>query len=137
MRISFIGFIYIYIYIYVCVYICVCIYMYIHMYIYIYIHIYICIYIYIYIYMLLLLLLSRHPARAGGRNCQTRSPWAGRKGAVGRRYAGWAGADNDQGDGVRRVGGGGWRARVEEGGATCGCYPGALPRCGGRVTRPV
>ena len=32
--------------------------------------------------MLLLLLLLRHPARAGGRNCQTRSPWAERKGGV-------------------------------------------------------
>ena len=49
--------------------------------------------------MLLLLLLLRHPARAGGRNCQTRSPWAGRKGAVGRRYAGRAGADDDRGGG--------------------------------------
>ena len=49
--------------------------------------------------MLLLLLLLRHPARAGGRNCQTRSSWAGRKGAVGRRYAGRAGADDDRGGG--------------------------------------
>ena len=45
--------------------------------------------------MLLLLLLLGHPARAGGRNCQTRSPWAGRKGAVGRRHAGRACADDD------------------------------------------
>ena len=66
--------------------------------------------------MLLLLLLLRHPARAGGRNCQTRSPWAGRKGAVGRHYAGRAGADDDRGGGgsaMMRGGGacargGGW-----------------------------
>ena len=48
---------------------------------------------------LLLLLLLRRSARAGGRNCQTRSPWAERKGAVGRRYAGQAGADDDRGGG--------------------------------------
>ena len=53
--------------------------------------------------MLLLLLLLRRSARAGGRNCQTRSPWAERKGAVGRRYAGRAGADDHRGGG----GGGG------------------------------
>ena len=52
---------------------------------------------------MLWLLLLGHPARAGGRNCQTRSPWAGRKGAVGRRHAGRACADNDRG------GGGGFR----------------------------
>ena len=82
--------------------------------------------------MLLLLLLLGHPARAGGRNCQTRSPWAGRKVAVGRRHAGWACAVNDRGGGGGApwsVGGGG--ARVEEGGATCGSYPGALPRLAG------
>ena len=45
-----------------------------------------CVYIYIYIYIYLLLLWRS--ARAGGRNCQTRPPWAERKGAVGRRYAG-------------------------------------------------
>ena len=79
--------------------------------------------------MLLLLLLLRHPARAGGRNCQTRSPWAGRKGAVGRRYAGRAGADDDRGGGgVMRRGG---RVRAGKGGATCGSYPGALPRLAG------
>ena len=50
-------------------------------------------------YGMLLLLLLGHPARAGGRNCQTRSPWAGRKGAVGRRHAGRACADNDRGEG--------------------------------------
>ena len=55
--------------------------------------------------LLLLLLLLRHPARAGGRNCQTRSPWAGRKGAVGRRYAGRAGADDDRGGGGGAGGG--------------------------------
>ena len=49
--------------------------------------------------MLLLLLLLGHPARAGGRNCQTRSPWAGCKVAVGRRHAGRACADNDRGGG--------------------------------------
>ena len=49
--------------------------------------------------MLLLLLLLWHPARAGGRNCQTRSPWAGRKGAVGRRHVGRACADDDRGGG--------------------------------------
>ena len=87
--------------------------------------------------LLLLLLLLWHPARAGGRNCQTRSLWAGRKGAVGRRHAGRACADNDRegggGGGGRRgvEGGGGGCARTEEGGATCVCYPGALPRCGG------
>ena len=72
-----------------------------------------------------------HLARAGGRNCQTRSPWAGRKGAVGRRHAGRACADNDRrggGGGGRGVGGG---ARVEEGGATCGSHLGALPRLAG------
>ena len=49
--------------------------------------------------LLLLLSLLRRSARAGVKNCQTRSPWAERKGAVGRRYAGWAGADNDGGGG--------------------------------------
>ena len=82
--------------------------------------------------MLLLLLLLWHPARAGGRNCQTRSPWAGRKGAVGRRHAGRACADDDRGGGGGApCRGGGGCARKEEGGATCVCYPGALPRCGG------
>ena len=62
--------------------------------------------------MLLLLLLLGHPARAGGRNCLTRSPWAGRKGAVGRRHAGPACADHDRGGGGFRflsVRGGGAR----------------------------
>ena len=65
--------------------------------------------------ILLLLLLLWHPARAGGRNCQTRSPWAGRKGAVGRRYAGRAGADDDGGGGGGRLlsGGGGGARRCE------------------------
>ena len=78
--------------------------------------------------MLLLLLLLRHPARAAGRHFETRSPWAGRKGAVGRCYAGRAGADDDRGGGggMMREGGGG-RVRVGKGGATCGSYPGALP----------
>ena len=58
--------------------------------------------------LLLLLLLLRRSARAGGRNCQTRSPWAERKGAVGRRNAGRAGADEDRG-------GGGGRASLREG----------------------
>ena len=49
--------------------------------------------------LLLLLLLLARSARAGGRNCQTRSPWAERKGAVGRRNAGRAGADDDRGGG--------------------------------------
>ena len=41
------------------------------------------------------------------------------------------------GGGGHGVGGGGGE-RVEKGGATCGSYPGALPRlAGGRVTRPV
>ena len=35
------------------------------------------------------------------------------------------------GGGRRGVEGGGGCARTEEGGATCVCYPGALPRCGG------
>ena len=47
--------------------------------------------------LLLLLLLLWHPARAGGRNCQAPSSWAGRKRAVGRRHAGRACADNDRG----------------------------------------
>ena len=70
--------------------------------------------IYIYIYLLLLLLLW-HPARAGRRNCQTRSPWGGRKGAVGRRHAGRACADNDRGGGGFRLlsGGAGGARRCE------------------------
>ena len=41
-------------------------------------------------------------------------------------------ADNDRGGGGGRRGvEGGGCARTEEGGATCVCYPGALPRCGG------
>ena len=47
--------------------------------------------------MLSLLLLLRRSARAGGRNCQTCSPRAARKGAVARRYAGRAGTDDDRG----------------------------------------
>ena len=35
------------------------------------------------------------------------------------------------GGGAPWCGGGGGCARTEEGGATCLCYPGALPRCGG------
>ena len=88
--------------------------------------------------MLLLLLLLGHPARASGRNCPTRSPWAGRKGAVGRRHAGVACADHDRG------GGGGvplsvWGqgARVAVRGTTCPCDPGSLPRRGGRACAPV
>ena len=53
--------------------------------------------------LLLLLLLLGHPARAGRRNCQTRSLWAGRKGAVGRRHAGRPCADNDRGGGGFRL----------------------------------
>ena len=41
------------------------------------------------------------------------------------------------GGGSAVSGGGGMRARVEEGGATCRCYPGALPRCGGEGDPPV
>ena len=63
--------------------------------------------------LLLLLLLLWHPARAGGRNCQTRSPWAGRKGAVGRRHAGRACADDDRGGGGAPCQGGGVRAQGE------------------------
>ena len=49
--------------------------------------------------LLLLLLLLWHQARAGVRNCQTRSPSAGRKGAVSRRHAGRACANDDRGGG--------------------------------------
>ena len=90
--------------------------------------------------LLLLLLLLWHPARAGGRNCQTRSPWAGRKGAVGRRHAGRACADNDRGGGgggFRLLSGGGGGARVAVRGTTCPCDPGSLPRRGGRACAPV
>ena len=138
-------YIYVCIYIYICLYVYICvytyiyiyIYMYIYIYIYVYIYIYIYVYIYIYIYMLLLLLLLWHPARAGGRNCQTRSPWAGRKGAVGRRHAGRACADND------REGGGGGSAFCRGGGGvavrgtTCPCDPCSLPRRGGRACARV
>ena len=68
--------------------------------------------------MLLLLMLLRRSARAGGRNCQTRSPWAERKGAVGRRNAGRAGADDDRGGGggvPPSVRGGGGRVSLREG----------------------
>ena len=71
--------------------------------------------------MLLLLLLLGHPACAGGRNCQTRSPWAGRKGAVGRRHAGQACADNDRG------GGGGSAFCLGGGGGACRCERDHLP----------
>ena len=58
----------------------------------------------------------------------------GRKGAVGRRHASRACADDDRGGGGGGLGAamsGGGCAQKEEGGATCVCYPGALPRCGG------
>ena len=88
--------------------------------------------------LLLLLLLLRHPARAGGRNCQARSPWAGRKGAVGRRYAGRAGADDDRGGGgVRRVGGGGCVRAWRRVGPPVDVTLEPSPAAGGRVTRPV
>ena len=48
------------------------------------------------------------PDAGCGINCQTRSPWAGRKGAVGRRHAGRACADNERG-GWCGGGGGAWR----------------------------
>ena len=48
---------------------------------------------------LLLLLLFWRLARAGGKKCQARSPWAERKGAISRRYVGRAGADDDRGGG--------------------------------------
>ena len=86
------------------------------------------------------MLLLWRSARAGGKNCQTRSPWAERNGAIGRRYAGRAGADDDRGGGgggmppsVR----GGRGARVAEGGTTCLCDPCSLPRRGGRAHAPV
>ena len=65
--------------------------------------------------MLLLLLLLRRSAGAGGRNCQTHSPWAERKGAVGRCNAGRAGADDDRG-GAALPGGGGGGKRARGGG---------------------
>ena len=79
----------------------------------------------------MLLLLLWHPARAGGRNCQARSPWEGRKGAVGRRHAGRACADDDRREGGGRHGvvgggGGGECARRRQGSPVS--YPGALPR---------
>ena len=49
--------------------------------------------------LLLSLLQLRRSARAGGKHCQMRSPWAERKRAVGRRYASRAGADDDRGEG--------------------------------------
>ena len=128
-----------YVHIYVCVCVCIIhIYIYIHIYVHIYIYTYICIYIYIYIYiyayillLLLSLLLLKRSARAGGRNYQTRSPWAKRKGAVGRRYAGQAGAEDDRGWGGEAPSRGGLETRVAEGGTTWGQHPGALPLCGG------
>ena len=81
--------------------------------------------------LLLLLLLLRHPARAGGRNCQTRSPWGGRKGAVGRCYAGRAGADDDRG------GGGGCVLAWRRVGPPVDVTLEPSPAAGGRVTRPV
>ena len=87
----------------------------------------------------LLLLLLGHPARAGGRNCPTGSPWAGRKGAVGRRHASRACADNDRGGGggFRLLSLGGEGARVAVRGTTYPCDPGSLPRRGGRACAPV
>ena len=83
-------------------------------------------------YGMLLLLLLGHPARAGGRSCQTRSPWAGRKGAVGRRHAGRACADDDRGGGGggHVGGGGGARARRREEPPVCVTLE-PYPRCGG------
>ena len=104
-----------------------------------YVYIYIYIYVYVYIYILLLLLFLGHQARAGGRNCQPRSPWAGCKGAVGRRHAGRACADNDRGGegGFCLLSGGGEGARVAVRGTTCPCDPGSLPRRGGMACAPV
>ena len=88
--------------------------------------------------MLLMLLLLWHPARAGGKKCQARSPWAGRKGAVARRHAGRACADDDRGGGGGSafcLGGGGGARRCER--DHLRCDPGSLPRRGGRARAPV
>ena len=64
--------------------------------------------------------------------------WAGRKGAVGRRHAGRACADNDRGGGGGfRLLSGGQGARVAVRGITCPCDRGSLPRGGGRVCAPM
>ena len=94
-------------------------------------------YMYILLLLLLLLLLLRRSARAGGKNCQTHSPWAERKGAVGRRNAGQAGTDDDRGGGGGVSGEGGVCARGGGRGHLWVSPWSPPPAAGERVARPV